>query len=58
MLLQIIHITKRALVVARQFGNPLLGHGWARAQQRKGEKHGGQMEEWFLHLVVAQVFQP
>jgi hypothetical protein len=49
MLFQIIHITKRALVVARQFGNPLLGQGRPSAQQRQGQKTGGQSQGELLH---------
>lgn len=58
MLLQVIHITKRTLILTRKFGNPLLRQGWVRDQQRKAQKHSGQSEEWRLHWVNIQLIEP
>ena len=52
MLLEVIHITKRTLVITREFGNPLLRLCCARGQQRKGQKRSGQKEGYLLHLGV------
>ena len=42
MLLQIIHITKRALVIAREFWNPLLSKRWTSDHPWKDQKASGE----------------
>ena len=49
MLLQVIDITKRTLVITREFGNPLLSQCSPRGEQRKGQKYSDQKEGWRLH---------
>lgn len=58
MLLQVIHITKRTLVISRQFGNPLLSLCWARAQHRQGKEYGGQSEGTSAHRTSNQGIKP
>jgi hypothetical protein len=57
MLLQVIHLTKRTLVLSREFGNPLLSQCCARGQQRKGQKHSGQPEAERLHWASNRVIK-
>ncbi len=58
MLLEVIHITKRTLVISGEFGNPLLSHRLAGNQQRKGQKTSGHNDGTYLHWASNRLIRP